>query len=112
LEQGIKVRLTLESDFAGLENGFTGVPNKILVASRRFRTIGGERKPYSSPNGQNRTARIPVGGSVQVKDVTESTEGEQEVMGMGPAKELRYGPPLKSCFYLVISSKKHDFKSG
>jgi len=46
---------------------------------------------------------------VSVEDVTESTEGEQEVMGMGCKV---YGPPLKSCFSFVISSKKHDFKSG
>ncbi|WP_146762438.1 hypothetical protein [Paenibacillus contaminans] len=56
LEQGIGVRLTLESDFAGLENGFAGVPSKIPAASRRFRTTRGERKPYSIPSGRNRTA--------------------------------------------------------
>ena len=69
MEQGIEVRLTLESDFAGLENGFTGVTSKIPAASRRFRTAGGERKPYSIPSGQNRTVShgmgklaMPVGG--------------------------------------------------
>ena len=45
LEQGIEVRLTLESDFAGLEIGFIGIPSKIAAASRRFRTTGGERMP-------------------------------------------------------------------
>ncbi|WP_158560938.1 hypothetical protein [Paenibacillus contaminans] len=40
LQQGIEVRLTLESDFACLGNGFTGVPSKIHAASRHFRTIG------------------------------------------------------------------------
>ncbi|WP_113029374.1 hypothetical protein [Paenibacillus contaminans] len=54
LEHEIEVRITLESDFAGLENGFTGVPSKIPAASRRFRTTGVERKPYSVPSGQIR----------------------------------------------------------
>jgi hypothetical protein len=61
----------------------------------------------TSEEGQ--AVEIPVRGPVNVKDVTVSTEGEQEVMGMGCKV---YGPPLKSCFSLVISSKKHDFKSG
>ncbi|RAV19000.1 hypothetical protein DQG23_22915 [Paenibacillus contaminans] len=56
MQQGIEVRLTLESDFAGLESGFTGVPNKLPAASRRFRTTSEERKPYSIPSGQSRTA--------------------------------------------------------
>ncbi|WP_146762264.1 hypothetical protein [Paenibacillus contaminans] len=56
MEQGIEVRQTLESELAGLENGFTGVPSKIPAGSRRFRTTGGERKPDSIPSGQNRTA--------------------------------------------------------
>jgi len=56
LEQGIEVLLTLESDFAGLENGFAAVSSKIPTVSRRFRTTGGERKPYSIPSGQNLTA--------------------------------------------------------
>ncbi|RAV09750.1 hypothetical protein DQG23_38915 [Paenibacillus contaminans] len=49
--------LTLESDFADLENGFTGVTSKKAAASRRFRTRCRERKPYSIPSGQIRTAR-------------------------------------------------------
>ncbi|RAV09930.1 hypothetical protein [Paenibacillus contaminans] len=55
LQQGIEVRLRLESDFAGLEKGFTGVPSKIPAANRRFRTTGVERKPSPIPSGQNRT---------------------------------------------------------
>ncbi|RAV19616.1 hypothetical protein [Paenibacillus contaminans] len=56
LQHGTEVRLTLESDFAGLENGFTGVPSKMPAASRRFRTTCGEGKPDSIPSGQNRIA--------------------------------------------------------
>jgi len=56
MEKGIEACPTLESDFAGLENGFTGVPIKIPAASRRFRTTGGKRRAYSIPSGQNRTA--------------------------------------------------------
>ncbi|WP_146762339.1 hypothetical protein [Paenibacillus contaminans] len=41
---------------------------------------------------------IPVGGSVNVKDVTESTEGEQEVMGMGAGK----GASLWAAFEIVF----------
>jgi len=70
MEQGIEVRLTPESDFAGLENGITDVSIKIAASSRRFRTAGGAGKPYSIPSGQNRTvshgmgklAGMPVGG--------------------------------------------------
>jgi len=55
-------------------------------ASRRFRITGGERKSYSIPSGQTRTAAhastseegkrvgIPAGGPVNVKDVTEGTK--------------------------------------
>ncbi|RAV13284.1 hypothetical protein [Paenibacillus contaminans] len=73
MEQEIEVRLTLESDFAGLEKGFTDVPIKIPAASRRFRIAGGERKPYSIPSGQNRTVsheRVswqPQGGVVTAR---------------------------------------------
>ncbi|RAV22279.1 hypothetical protein [Paenibacillus contaminans] len=56
LEQGIELRLTPESDFAGLENGFTGMPSKIPAASRRFRTRSGEKEPYPIRSGQSRTA--------------------------------------------------------
>ncbi|RAV19700.1 hypothetical protein DQG23_19790 [Paenibacillus contaminans] len=55
MAQGIEVRLTLESDFAGLENGFTGVPSQIAAASGTFRTAGEKREPDSIPIGQNRT---------------------------------------------------------
>ncbi|WP_146762297.1 hypothetical protein [Paenibacillus contaminans] len=55
LEQGIEARVTLESDFTGLENGFIDVPSKIPAASRRFRTTGGERQPLAAASRRFRT---------------------------------------------------------
>ncbi|RAV20201.1 hypothetical protein [Paenibacillus contaminans] len=82
LQQEVEVRLTLESDFTGLENGFTGVPSKIPAASGRFRTIGGERKPYSIPSGQNRTP-------------AHASEERDELIKRFPASFIELSPPIK-----------------
>ncbi|WP_146762316.1 hypothetical protein [Paenibacillus contaminans] len=56
MEQGSEVPFTLQSDFACLEKGFTGVSSQIAAASGRFRTTGGVSDPDAIPIGQNRLA--------------------------------------------------------
>jgi len=60
-------------------------------------------------NEEGQTGMNTGKGAVNVEDVTESIEGEEREWIGGPAMELRFGPPLKSCDTRKTNSRSYDF---